>query len=626
MVLDNRYDNPIICSQVMVMGSRTIDFMHPTLTEHGTENLVVRTLEETKDNFELYHDYAFNASTFDLCDRIAADNEDSDVQERSPGIVLVVEVEDASGDLSGETMKTNMVAALKEKGFDIVSSDFTEADGTAMVYIVLKQGYIIARSILATKYVGFDVHFWSGFHKHEEAKNAMVSAVEGSDNNLSTYRVIAGGMFGAETWREDEKLRGPHFEEICGAIKDKAKDLQTKSREGTVAQVDIDNATEIGLTLLRRDGLKIAMLIGNDDDTQDEASKHYTAIQGLSIVNEVTTLSCPSMINFNEYSKDANDALGSCEKHLYSVFKDNANGKKFDAIIVDSTADKFTASILLKLLSIRRAAFLGKYLGQDALVITSITDDRKEAWKRNLMLRIKDESFIDSPAAFAEIAFENIANDGEFKLIITNDGGEHFINRLNSTLTELKNDDSNNLNGVVQIIHGGEWLFQDNFVPSRSYLPDDYDQSGPLAQWQTQKPIGHQFILQLEANPRRKSTFQMSSTHLKDAVKNAIEGINFFSGLKVDDVKEFSDLGAGSLLIGTWSKGSLAVLWDGRKHVDINLFTYVEDVKIGDQVQDKFLQVFRGFQTVLRDEQPRGMGKIVAYQRDLEGNEEPHWA
>jgi hypothetical protein len=52
----------------------------------------------------------------------------------------------------------------------------------------------------------------------------------------------------------------------------------------------------------------------------------------------------------------------------------------------------------------------------------------------------------------------------------------------------------------------------------------------------------------------------------------------------------------------------------------------VEDIKIGDQVQDKFLQVLRGYQTVLRDEQPRGMGRVVAYQRDLQGNTEPHWA
>lgn len=609
------------------MGSRTIDFMHPTLTEHGTSNLVVRSLEDTDDKFELYHDYAFNASTFDLCDRIATSKEDSNIQERSPGIVLVVEAEDVSGDLTGENMKTSMVASLKEKGFEIISSDFSEADGNAIVYLVLNEGYIIARSVIASKYVGFDIHFWSGLHKHEDAKNAVVNAVGGSGTNLSTYRVIAGGMFGTKTWREDEKLRGPQFEDICDAIKDKAQDIQPKSiMKGVAEQVDIDMATELGLKLLRRDGLKIAMLIGNEDDTKDVASKHYKTVQGLSLVNEVITLNCPSMVGFNEYSADAANVLGSCEKFMYSVFKDSVDGRKFDAIIVDSTADKFTASILLKLLSLRRAAFLAKYLEPDALVITSITDDENEAWKRNLMLRIKDESFIDSPAAFAEIAFENTKNDSGFKLIITNDGGEYFINRLNSTLTELKSDDSNSLNGVVQIIHGGEWLFQENFVPSRSFLPDDYDQSGPLAQWQTQNPIGHQFILQLEANPRRKTTFQMSSTHLKDAVKNTLEGVEFFSELQVDDVKEFSDLGTGSLLIAVWSKGSLAVLWDGKTHVDVNLFTYVEDIKIGDQVQDKFLQVLRGYQTVLRDEQPRGMGRVVAYQRDLQGNTEPHWA
>jgi hypothetical protein len=42
----------------MVMGSRTVDFMNPTLTDHWTKNLVFADLEDIKDNFELYHDYA----------------------------------------------------------------------------------------------------------------------------------------------------------------------------------------------------------------------------------------------------------------------------------------------------------------------------------------------------------------------------------------------------------------------------------------------------------------------------------------------------------------------------------------------------------------------------------------
>jgi hypothetical protein len=70
----------------------------------------------------------------------------------------------------------------------------------------------------------------------------------------------------------------------------------------------------------------------------------------------------------------------------------------------------------------------------------------------------------------------------------------------------------------------------------------------------------------------------------------------------------------------------LAILWDGRNHVDVNLFTYVEDIEIGDDFVTNFLLVIPSFTTMLRDEQPRGTGRNVAYQRDLEGNAEPHWA
>lgn len=97
-------------------------------------------------------------------------------------------------------------------------------------------------------------------------------------------------------------------------------------------------------------------------------------------------------------------------------------------------------------------------------------------------------------------------------------------------------------------------------------------------------------------------------------------------GLDASAVKKFSDVGDGCLLVAVWEVGSLAILWDGRNHVDVNLFTYVEDIKIGDSFVNEFLRTIPSFTTMLRDEQPRGTGRIVAYQRDLEGNTEPHWA
>jgi hypothetical protein len=60
--------------------------------------------------------------------------------------------------------------------------------------------------------------------------------------------------------------------------------------------------------------------------------------------------------------------------------------------------------------------------------------------------------------------------------------------------------------------------------------------------------------------------------------------------------------------------------------VDVNLFTYVESISIGDLFGKEFLRFIPTYAIMLRDEQPRGTGKIVAYQRDLKDNDKPHWA
>ena len=77
------------------MGSRTVDFLNPILTGHGTDNLVVREVDDIEDDFDLYHYDAYNVSVI-ICvrDYDMATANDSSAQVRSPGIIFVVEAED----------------------------------------------------------------------------------------------------------------------------------------------------------------------------------------------------------------------------------------------------------------------------------------------------------------------------------------------------------------------------------------------------------------------------------------------------------------------------------------------------------------------------------------------------
>ena len=144
-----RYDNPIICSQVMVMGSRTIDFMHPTLTEHGTDNLVVRNLDDIEDNFDLFHDYAYNASSHHLCDTQAVANNVSE-QTRSPGIIFVVEAEDVASDIisDAKSLEKTLSNALIHEGFSVVGVDSVSDGRNSIISIVLQEGYVVARAMV----------------------------------------------------------------------------------------------------------------------------------------------------------------------------------------------------------------------------------------------------------------------------------------------------------------------------------------------------------------------------------------------------------------------------------------------------------------------------------------------
>ena len=173
------------------MGSRTVDFLNPTLTDHGTDNLVVRELDDIEDDFDLYHDYAYNASSHHLCDSDMATANDSSAQVRSPGIIFVVEAEDVDVGVieDGESLTNTLAKALADEGFDVVSSEFViNADGKNIASIILKEGYVIARTIVDKKYCGFDIHFWSSLDKHEIAKNALVSAVDAKAPRLTSYR------------------------------------------------------------------------------------------------------------------------------------------------------------------------------------------------------------------------------------------------------------------------------------------------------------------------------------------------------------------------------------------------------------------------------------------------------
>ena len=95
-----------------------------------------------------------------------------------------------------------------------------------------------------------------------------------------------------------------------------------------------------------------------------------------------------------------------------------------------------------------------------------------------------------------------------------------------------------------------------------------------------------------------------------------------------DESKEMSPIesfpiGAGVIMTAFWNEGHAILKWDGMKRVDINFFTFNEDMDIRLVFQDAFCDQIDYMVSVARDEHPRGYGSIVNFESEIKNP--PHW-
>ncbi len=591
--------------------------MKPTLTDHDVEALFIRPLSEIDDPYGLYHDYAKNETSRQICDVMAHKGTDNKMEEqsRSPGIMMIVEAENASMDLShSEGLVETLSNALKTLGLSVISTTVSKSDQSSIITMILAEGYVIAKTRPEIKYCGFDIHFWGTFDKHEGAKNALVSAIGSTSSDVSSFRVIAGGMFGAPSWKSDRRIHGPQYDEVCSQFVE--SDFNSKfTANGVVTNDIIGKVQEKILSMTTKENLRVAVLVGNGDDMSN-----LSRIEKSESVQELVTLSCPSMVEFNEYASGASDALTSCEETLFDDLMKSTETQRFNALVIDSSADKLTASILLKIFT-GYNGMSAKVLKPDALVL-SVINDEKDDWQKQFVKTFKHGIFVDEPASYNEILLTT-DDDASFTLLVSNEGGTHFMQTLNTTLTEI--EESIGLKSAVQIVNGGQWYFQEDFVATQHFVPDDFDQVPSLRQWRSQKPQGHQVIVQMEP-VRVSGNSKISTSMIRQTLTTALSRSFISENHEMTDIDEFSDLGEGIVLTTSWSEGSIVVLWDGRNHVDINIFAfegYEEECK---NFEKNIVRGMSSLKVVLRDEQPRGTGQVVSFIKDLQGNAMPHWA
>eukprot|EP00543_Licmophora_paradoxa_P011678 CAMPEP_0202474902 /NCGR_PEP_ID=MMETSP1360-20130828/92621_1 /ASSEMBLY_ACC=CAM_ASM_000848 /TAXON_ID=515479 /ORGANISM="Licmophora paradoxa, Strain CCMP2313" /LENGTH=1346 /DNA_ID=CAMNT_0049102047 /DNA_START=198 /DNA_END=4238 /DNA_ORIENTATION=+ len=604
-------DVPVTCTQTYNLGSNSINFLKKqSPIEHELNDSILYLDRLGHDRTVNYHSYKRNFGTRPCQDDDDDDDDDLPTrQNRSPGILMILELEKCALSLSNpSTTKSEVENAIIRTGFRLSSSSLKDSAST----IFMREGYIVLRAVPDAKYVGFDIHLWASFDKHEKLRDEITKSFGGS---ASSFRVVAGGIFGIDTWKQDDMKRGPKVTEKC----------QDEGTEFTPAEEITEYETMLveGLTTLTDSKVVFGVLCGSEEEacpSNDIIRKHDAPS------NVITLWECEDIVGESEYDEDIADKMKACEDSIEKML--DAEVKKngpMRAFIIDPSTSFLFGQIAHRILSSER-----HHLMTENIFIFAVGSGEDDEWRRNLMDRFRVDVVLLDPVFRSEVLFNDTKSEESMEMGIMSSGDDAFVYRLQDAIERI--EEKSGLVPEVRNVLGGQAKYLEDWKAAHVYLPEDWNMRDSLDQYMSQQPTGYQTIFQMgideEEEPESANVFKEAVVEVLSALSNIVK--DGYSGMS-DSSVELYEVGKGCTVSAMWSGGNCIVLWDGDNHVDLNLFTEVESEELADEFMKELLE-FEDLPTMhlmLRDTQPRGYGRVVNFQRDLVGRSgdiPPRWA
>jgi hypothetical protein len=200
--------------------------------------------------------------------------------------------------------------------------------------------------------------------------------------------------------------------------------------------------------------------------------------------------------------------------------------------------------------------------------------------------------------------------DSTLELGIVSTGDPDFYLHLLDIVDTLEH--RTGLETAIPKIEGGPRRFQVDYNDDTWFSPDAYDAGPAKDQYSKQRPLGDQLILQFHVNNNHTDL----AAKLQDAFSRSLKKANFTNSKP----QEFDELGDGVVFVAISLEGNAIVVWDGDSRVDINLFVYASERT--DAFVKRFKKTLKKAQVeakvLLRDEQPRGTGRVINFRKDIE--------
>jgi hypothetical protein len=673
------YDVPVVCSQSFVLGSYDVDFLHREPKDHGIDTKFISQRPDVQGRFDIWHDYRRNVTNSKgHCKTEGEQVAEPLNQGSSPGILMTLELEGATIDLqSAKNVESAISKAMNDAGLS-VSSAFVPSDDVHMVYVVAKEGYVSVRTWPDEKYCAFDIQMWASFEKQDVVKVSLINAFgSGADHKLTqSYRIVSGGIFGIETWKTDEINRGPRNSNEC--------ELKTKaSYDNPVDKSMYDLATFETFKMLRNKDESIAIFCGK----QSELCKSVNAAEKSPYAGWILSIyACDALSDgfFNDVGTLANCLVEALE----AIADMGVKAGDIGTIIIDPEMPYGFGQILLKMIMDTE---FETYLDDDILFMAHSTDPSQswrrallDRIKRDFISNdpgFRAEVLLNTAEGTMEMGFAmsgekdftrrlyELTNsiESNYGIVpeIRNIQGANFTFQPDyvpgiffsprdyerddaleqwksqkpmalQTILQLKIQDINSVVMVGDIV-SVDWQNGQFYKMVVTHVHPDGPLDGVYFEddGSEEKRCQRQFITRIRGSEQAERVRlqklidtgygSMTAELVKVAVKNILSTVKL-DGLAEANIKEFA-IGDGILILCQWSQGGMATTWDGRASVDINLFTYEEDFTLADQIALSIQGTIPMLHLALRDEQPRGMGRVVNYKRDLDefGEKLPRW-
>ena len=579
-------DVPITCYQGITMGSNEVDLLKKIPKDHHIETVYLKPLEEIEDSFDRWFHYRHS----DMFGNEFCMEETQSMEEKavSLGVLMIIEAEDSTLPLqSSSIVRASISNALENASLmeTSVRTSFKE-DGYEIVFL-LKEGYAITRVWPEQEYCAFDLLLWSSTEKQEMAKAELVAAV--GSTSVSWYRIVTGGMLSAG---EDKSHVGPYINVSCGD-RDHARDDSVEHTP--TEQSTIDTVLTESASLMQNSS--VLVLCG---DSSSPCSSLKLLANSFDII---PVWSCPNLAGS---SKEALQDMIDCEREtLQTIEASNDIG----GIVIDPVAPRVMGQILHKILANKRVR---SHLLTENHVVLAISPSTDSAWRRALVDRFRTDFLRYGPAYRADVVFHNTS----LQLQAFSSGDNYFYSNLMDVLASIEY--KTGMVATVRNVMNGVSNYVPNFAPTKTASFNDYNYSAPLTQWQCQHQLGKQTLLQFKASEK------LFITPLREALQDALFELKLGRD-NIDDIFMEVHDSIGCVIVGSWLQGSVVLNWDGKDHVSINLFTLRSDHRRFEELITR--EMGHQLNLTTRDEMPRGIGRVVNFQEDLESSAKiPHWA